>query len=166
MCIGISLIISRGRMEPYGLSGENSHEKLKEHFKIRDAGQNIIPVEWHPTGELTDIAAWKFHIDDNAEKYAWFTERENEYIEAARVFLENEILKILNTGNYFGFLDLRGTGITSLGALTSVGGSLDLRDTGITSLGALTSVGGSLYLRDTGIKKENVPENLITKCIW
>ena len=50
-----------------------------------------------------------------------------------------------------GDLDLRGTEITSLGNLTSVGGDLYLVGTPITSLGNLTSVGGNLYSRETPI---------------
>ena len=50
-----------------------------------------------------------------------------------------------------GDLDLRGTPITSLGNLTSVGGYLDLNKTEITSLGNLTSVGGYLDLDKTKI---------------
>ena len=46
-----------------------------------------------------------------------------------------------------GYLDLYGTPIESLGNLTSVGGDLNLEGTLIKSLGALTSVGGNLYLR-------------------
>ena len=50
-----------------------------------------------------------------------------------------------------GFLDLSGTGITSLPDKLTVGGWLDLRDTGITSLPDNLTVGGSLYLGGTGI---------------
>ena len=50
-----------------------------------------------------------------------------------------------------GYLDLRGTGITSLPDGLTVGGSLDLEGTGITSLPDGLTVGGSLYLRGTGI---------------
>ena len=47
---------------------------------------------------------------------------------------------------YSGFLDLRGTSITSLPDGLTVGGSLDLRGTGITSLPDGLTVGGSLDL--------------------
>jgi len=52
---------------------------------------------------------------------------------------------------YGGYLDLRGTGITSLPDNLTVGGYLDLRGTGITSLPDNLTVGGSLYLQGTGI---------------
>ena len=57
-----------------------------------------------------------------------------------------------------GFLDLSGTGITSLPDKLTVGGWLDLRDTGITSLPDNLTVGGSLYLSGTGIT--SLPDNL------
>ena len=50
-----------------------------------------------------------------------------------------------------GWLDLSGTGITSLPEGLTVGGWLDLRGTGITSLPEGLTVGGSLDLRGTGI---------------
>ena len=56
---------------------------------------------------------------------------------------------------YTGYLDLEGTGITSLPDNLTVGGSLDLRGTGITSLPDNLTVGGSLYLRGTGITDES-----------
>ena len=49
-------------------------------------------------------------------------------------------------------LNLGGSGIQSLGNLTSVGGDLDLEGSTIESLGSLTSVGGDLDLRYSDIK--------------
>ena len=57
-----------------------------------------------------------------------------------------------------GYLDLRGTGITSLPEGLTVGESLYLRGTGITSLPEGLTVGESLYLRGTGIT--SLPEGL------
>ena len=54
-----------------------------------------------------------------------------------------------------GWLDLSGTGITSLPEGLTVGGWLDLRETGITSLPEGLTVGGSLYLRGTGITNQD-----------
>jgi len=68
-----------------------------------------------------------------------------------------------------GYLDLRGTGITSLPDNLTVGGYLDLEGTGITSLPDNLTVGGSLDLEGTGItqpkKRNKLPEgfNLIVK---
>ncbi|WP_425107203.1 PcfJ domain-containing protein [Ancylobacter sp.] len=56
------------------------------------------------------------------------------------------------------WLDLRGTGITSLPENLTVGDWLDLSGTGITSLSENLTVGGSLYLSGTGIT--SLPENL------
>ena len=57
-----------------------------------------------------------------------------------------------------GWLDLRGTGITSLPDNLTVGCSLDLSGTGITALPDNLTVGGSLDLRGTGITA--LPDNL------
>ena len=57
-----------------------------------------------------------------------------------------------------GWLDLRGTNITSLPDNLTVGGSLYLRGTNITSLPDNLTVGGSLYLRGTNIT--SLPDNL------
>ena len=57
-----------------------------------------------------------------------------------------------------GYLDLRGTQITSLPDNLTVGGNLDLRGTQITSLPDNLTVRGNLYLRDTQIT--SLPDNL------
>ena len=60
--------------------------------------------------------------------------------------------------HYGSYLDLEGTGITSLTDNLTVGGYLDLRNTGITSLPDNLTVGDSLYLQGTGIT--SLPDNL------
>jgi len=79
------------------------------------------------------------------------TKQELEQI--ARITLEEKEGKL-----YRGYLDLRGTQITSLPDNLTVGGSLDLRGTQITSLPDNLTVGGSLYLRGTQIT--SLPDNL------
>ena len=65
---------------------------------------------------------------------------------------------------YRSYLDLRGTGITSLPHHLTVGGYLDLCDTGITSLPKDLTVGGYLLLSGTGITDtSNVTRNLSAK---
>jgi hypothetical protein len=51
-----------------------------------------------------------------------------------------------------GNLDLKGTGIKSLGNLVSVSGNLDLWETDIEDIGKLQSVGGTLNLSNTSVK--------------
>ena len=69
--------------------------------------------------------------------------------------------------HYSGYLDLGGTGITSLPDNLTVGGSLDIRGTGITSLPDNLTVGGSLYLDGTGITDESkVNRNAPTFHTW
>jgi len=81
-------------------------------------------------------------------------------IEKIRRFIEKwGDLQLLNEeGLYGGYLDLRGTGITSLPEGLTVGGSLDLSGTGITSLPEGLTVSGSLDLSGTGIT--SLPEGL------
>ena len=65
--------------------------------------------------------------------------------------------------NYKGYLDLRGTGITSLPDNLTIGDSLDLEGcTGITSLPDNLTIGGYLDLRGTGITNKNVNTVLST----
>ena len=59
---------------------------------------------------------------------------------------------------YNGFLDLRGTAITTLPENLTVRGFLDLRGTAITSLPDNLMVGGDLYLENTAIT--SLPDNL------
>lgn len=60
---------------------------------------------------------------------------------------------------YNGFLDLRGTGITSLPDNLTVGGDLYLQGVNITSIPESLIVGDSLIIRDTKIT--SLPDNLI-----
>ena len=65
---------------------------------------------------------------------------------------------------YGGYLDLNGTGITSLPDNLTVGGYLDLEGcTGITSLPDNLTVGGNLYLRGTGIKDTSKVKNRLSQ---
>jgi hypothetical protein len=59
-----------------------------------------------------------------------------------------------------GYLDLRNTPITSLGALESVGSNLDLSNSRITSLGALKSVGDYLDLGNSRITSLGILESV------
>ena len=74
--------------------------------------------------------------------------------------MKNVINKKLNLEDLQvgGYLDLSGTGITSLPEDLQVGGYLDLSGTAITSLPKGLCVGGSLYLRNTAIT--SLPEDL------
>ena len=62
-------------------------------------------------------------------------------------YIENNYLVVETVTRYdlSGFLDLRGTQITSLPDNLKVGGSLDLRGTQITSLPENLNVGGKIY---------------------
>ena len=65
---------------------------------------------------------------------------------------------------YRGYLNLHGTGITSLPEDLTVGGSLNLAGTGITSLPEGLAVGGTLNLHGTGITDtSNVARTLSAK---
>ena len=83
----------------------------------------------------------------------------NEELQSAIARFKQETGYTLEVSNekpyYGGYLDLRGTGITSLPEGLTVGGSLDLEGcTGITSLPEGLTVGGSLYLRGTSAYKD------------
>ena len=68
---------------------------------------------------------------------------------------------------YSGYLDLEGTGITSLPDNLTVGGYLYLEGTGITSLPDNLTVGGYLDLRGTGITNtDNVNKNAPEVYFW
>jgi len=152
MCIGISMVIVKERFEPYWIDGNNSHTDIREKHNISDGlGYPSLPVEYHPTGVLTNIEDWEFKLDINDTLPNWYVKNEQRYKDACFKVLIGIINAIVITKHYSGTLNLYGTKITSLGKLQSVGGTLDLRDTGIESLGNLQSVGGSLDLYDTGI---------------
>ena len=155
MCRGISGLIHQKRGVLLWESS-NSHTDLKEHFKLKDDKpvelRRFVKFELWPTGELTSLKPtdWEFVLDeDNTPD--WFIE--SEWSSKCKAEAKKIIRGWIKNGCICS-LDLRGTKITSLGKLTSVGGYLDLGDTKITSLGKLTSVGNSLNLGDTKITKE------------
>ena len=80
-----------------------------------------------------------------------------------RITLEKKDGKL----HYGGYLDLQGTGITSLPENLTVGGSLYLQGTGITSLPENLTVGGSLNLQGTGITDtSSVKRNIVDFFEW
>ena len=152
MCIGISMVIKETVIEPYWIPGNNSHTDIRDKYGIPDGvGYPSLPVECIPTGVLTEPEAWEYRVDIQDTLPDWYTASAGEYEAACMRVCRRIVREIAEAGKYDGPLNLGGTPITSLGALTSVGGDLKLGGTPITSLGALTSVGGDLYLYGTPI---------------
>jgi hypothetical protein len=148
MCQGISLVITRGRIEPYFISGNNAHHAIRETFGIRDdQDYPSLPVEFLPGPNLTDDP-WTMRLDIKTDPPAWYTDQKHEYDQACAEIVHREVFEMKKSGRYEGSLDLSGcTGLTSLGSLKEVTGYLDLSGcTGLTSLGSLEKT-GSLDLR-------------------
>ena len=129
MCKGISMVITRGRTEPYFIEGENSHHRIREEFSIRDDNYQALPVEFLPTGILTHVKDWDFTLDINTTSPEWFEDNKEDYKAACHRILKSQIRKIQRSGKYGGSLYLQGTHVKSLGSLQSVGGYLDLQGT-------------------------------------
>lgn len=112
MCKGISMVITKDRIKPYYIDGNNSHNDIRAKHNISD-GEDYpsLPVEFLPTGILTKWIDWKFALDINNELPIWYIRNKEQYIDACYVILRKIIDKIKNTGVYNGSLDLRGTGI-------------------------------------------------------
>jgi hypothetical protein len=90
-------------------------------------------------------------IKEEINDFDWIEEHEFTHKEVIQHIKDNDITEWTFGEHWDGDLDLRGTPITSLGNLKSVGGDLYLEETPITSLGNLQSVGGYLNLRGTKI---------------
>jgi hypothetical protein len=142
MCIGISAIaLQRGDRRLLYKSGINRHNKIREMFGIGDYRcEEQVNLEAHPGPCLTEIDGWTIHVDHEGEPPQWYQDERVEIESAFRDFFEAEILYMRETGVYCGYLDLRGTPITSLGELRECG-DLYLRGTRITSLGVLRECG-------------------------
>jgi len=146
MCIGLSMVIKETVIEPYLIPGNNSHTDIREKYSIPDGvGYPSLPVECIPTGVLTDPEAWEYRVDIQDKLPDWYTARAGEYEAACMRVCRRIVQEIAETGKYDGDLDLGGTQITSLGALTSVGGSLDLRGTPIANIDTGDIVKGKVY---------------------
>ena len=86
-------------------------------------------------------------------------ERQKNY----NVILQRKIKKYMADGGK-GYLDLRGTPITSLPNGLKVGGDLGLSGTPITSLPNDLQVGGNLDLRNTPISEKYTKEQIKQMC--
>ena len=155
MCIGFSCVVTRAGKVLWDKMS-NSHEEIKKQNKLKDdklADRDIVNCEVLPLGNLTSGKAedYEIKVDEEGTLPKWWTDNEAELKGKVMGLWLGEVLPGWIENGVGGDLDLRGTGITSLGNLTSVGGYLDLQGTGVTSLCKLTSVGGSLYLRGTGV---------------
>ena len=155
MCIGFSVVVTRAGKVLWDKKS-NSHETIKCKYKLNDdklADRDIVNCEVLPKNNLTSGVAkdYEIKVDEVGTLPTWWTDNSKELMgKVMKLWLEIVLPDWIKNG-VGGDLDLRDTGVTSLGKLTSVGGSLYLQGTGVTSLCKLTSVGGSLYLRDTGI---------------
>jgi len=99
-------------------------------------------------------------IKEEINDFDWVEEHEFTHEEVIQHIKDNNITEWTFGEHWGGYLNLRGTKITSLGNLHSVGGNLFLEETKITSLGNLKSVGGGLYLEGTPISETHSEEQI------
>ena len=146
MCIGISMVIKETVIEPYWIPGNNSHTDIRDKYGIPDGvGYPSLPVECIPTGVLTEPEAWEYRVDIQDTLPDWYTASAGEYEAACMRVCRRIVREIAEAGKYDGPLNLGGTPITSLGALTSVGGDLYLGGTPISQIDTGDIVKGIVY---------------------
>ena len=168
MCIGICAIaVQRGTRKLYFKSGINSHNKIRENFKLSDTkfGEQVN-LEAHPRGKnFLNSKNWKVVVDHDQENLPeWFLENRPEVEGLFLDFLEEELKKIKRTKKYKGSLSLSGcTGLTGLPQGLVVKGDLWLQGcTGLTSLPQGLVVEGSLILTGcTGLT--SLPQGLVVE---
>jgi hypothetical protein len=162
MCNPAAFIVTKNSVL-FSKTSDSHEEILKENNLRYGSRVNFVRVEISPPDNDFNIPfdKWIFKTDQDMLP-DWYCEEDAE--EATRCKLKAWAKHHLVTYEgivfgdetrsitcYDGNLDLRGTPVTSLGDLQSVGGDLDLRGTQVTSLGDLQSVGGDLYLRGTPV---------------
>ena len=115
MCIGISAIALEKELDGKRVvfkSGFNSHNEIREKLGISDMISGAqVNLEAHPTGDFSDLAGWKIHVDHGGIPPQWFSDERDFIFDLFRDFYEGEIREIVLTKKYNGYLDLRGTGI-------------------------------------------------------
>ena len=148
MCIGFSCVVTRAGQVLWDKMS-NSHEEIKKKNKLADDkldDRDIVNCEVLPLNNLTSGKEkdYKIRVDEEGTLPTWWTDNSKELMgKVMKLWLEIVLPDWIKNG-VGGWLNLQGTGITSLGNLTSVGGYLYLQGTGITSLGNV-KVAGTVY---------------------
>jgi hypothetical protein len=137
------------------------NNKLKETMKFTEAIQKNKQEKVLKLAKENNACAEEYKVFYKAKTKK---ERVNIVCRNLGWLYKNNIIHIIDLPDNLsvgGYLDLRGTKITSLPDNLSVGGYLDLEGTKITSLPDNLNVGGSLYLG--GTKITSLPDNLKVK---
>ena len=131
------------------LPGEDSHEKIRTHYNIRDgegaSASRQTPVEYYPTRTLKSWDGWILEFD--ADRPDWWTDA---MTESATHQFQSDITPIIASGfdGWTGYLDLRS--VTSIDGVTfgAIGGYIDLHN--VTSIDGVTfgAIGGYLNLHN------------------
>ena len=134
MCIGFSCVVTRAGQVLWDKKS-NSHETIKCKYKLNDdklADRDIVNCEVLPKNNLTSGVAkdYEIKVDEEGTLPTWWTDNEAELKGKVMGLWLGEVLP--------GWIE------------NGVGGSLDLRCTGVTSLGNV-KVAGTVY----GLKEAN-----------
>ena len=128
---------TRNRVKLFLSQTTDSHSEIRVEFGLNDDhlfdGRNRCPVEFVPTTDLFDLDTWKFRFDEHRPDW-WTDGMTDQCVRSFRDDLRPKLDAAEASGQWAGNLDLSGTPITSLGALTSVGGYLHLSGTQITDI--------------------------------
>jgi hypothetical protein len=123
MCKRASFIAIRGGKVAWILN-DDSHDHIVAANNLKDAElckRDFIRIEVTPKVDpfSRDPAEWEIH-EDETELPSWY-DREEWYTPIMDELILRRIPQELVDGHYAGYLDLRGTGITSLGNLVVKG---------------------------------------------
>ena len=130
MCRGKAFIVRKGQRHPDYVMNSNDHLPLVEKFNLSDNDppelKKFIRIEMLPTGELTSTNPkdWEFHVDETNSLPSWFENKREDWGYKCKKILTEKIVPSWIKNSVGGSLYLGGTKVTSLGKLTSVGGSL------------------------------------------
>jgi hypothetical protein len=155
---GEAVFVDECEVRLYTTPEEDSHTKNRENHGIAEAqpfglreGRHT-PVEYTPkrAKTLDDFDGYELAFD--AGKPEWWTDSHTASV--TRQF-QADIRAWLSSGgtSWAGDMDLRGSAVTELPALASVGGDMWLRGSAVTELPALASVRGDMDLRGSKIKE-------------
>ena len=127
----------------------NSHTKIAEILGIKDNKRvefrQFVKFELHPLGSLTSTKKkdWKFVLDED-ERPDWFFE--DDWSDRCKKICFEFIIAEWVKGGCECSLDLRGTSVSDLGQLQSVGGYLDLEGTPVSKeMASKVKVGRNIY---------------------
>ena len=137
---GIAVKVSEVEVKVYLLAGEDSHQKIRDHFSLNDSSalsRYQTPIEFIPVRGIDAIEQYDFRFDASCPE--WWTAEMTE--EAKRVLFAASQVD-LKSKKFIGDLELSSLTTLPANARLTAGGDLELRSLTTLPANAKLTAGG------------------------